>query len=450
MNGTPVATVLVACAITYLLAAYALGGPVMLVRTLIGAIGERRLRYRGRPDDALASSRFTIPVSVVLPIDGAADVGDAVARLLDLQYPEFEVIVVNDGTPGVLDGLRDRFALQACEVFFRRILPTGRVGGIFRSVTHDKLLVIECEAQNRADALNCGVNLSRYRYVCCADAHARYAPGALLEAMHPAVEEPATVVGISTTLGPFGAASGTTDHGADSLVRTLQRLSALRGLLSRNLRRRLRLAPETLPGFSLWRRDVIVEAGGFSLDVPSEQVEMTFRVHRHMLRAGQDYRMVQLATPVGEPAGESSLRAFVARRLERQHSMARVLWQYRGMILNPRYRALGMLDLPRYLFAMLVVPWLELGCLIALPFGTVAGVLPLGQLLLVYAVIALGNGILLNAAMLLAPWPADQAALVRLLLLAPFEVFVSRPMQLYSRLVGVLRAVASRPGPATA
>jgi hypothetical protein len=104
--------------------------------------------------------------------------------------------------------------------------------------------------------------------------------------MHPAVEEPATVVGISTTLGPFGAASGTIDHGADSLVRTLQRLSALRGLLSRNLRRRLRLAPETLPGFSLWRRDVIVEAGGFSLDVPSEQVEMTFRVHRHMLRAG--------------------------------------------------------------------------------------------------------------------------------------------------------------------
>jgi len=241
-----------------------------------------------------------------------------------------------------------------------------------------------------------------------------------------------------------------TDDAADSLVRTLQRLSALRGFLSHNLRRRIRLAPESLPGFSLWRRDVIVEAGGFSLDVPSEQLEMTFRLHRHLLRAGHAYHMVQLATPVGEPAGESSLGAFVARRLERQHSLARVLWQYRGMICNPRYRALGMLDLPRYLFAMLVVPWLELACLLTLPFATVAGVLSLRQLLLVCAVIALGNGILLNAAMLLAPCPRDQSALVRLLLLAPFEVFVARPVQLYSRLVGVLRVVVSRPGPAAA
>jgi cellulose synthase/poly-beta-1,6-N-acetylglucosamine synthase-like glycosyltransferase len=450
VNGTPLATTLVTCAIAYLLAAYAFGGPILLIRTLVGAIGERRLRYRGRPDDALASSRFTIPVSIVLPTRGASGVGDAVEHLLGLQYPEVEVIVVNDGTPGVLDDLRERFALQACEVFFRRTLPTGRVGGIFRSITHDKLLVVECDAQNRADAFNCGVNLSRYRYVCCADSQARYAPGALLEAMHPAVEDPATVVGVSTTLGPFGAGPATPDDATDSLVRTLQRLSALRGVLSRNLRRRLRLSPESLPGFSLWRRDVIVESGGFSLDVPSEQLEMTFRLHRHMLRAGQPYRMVQLATPVGEPAGESPLGAFVARRLERQHSLARVMWQYRSMIFNPRYRALGMLDLPRYLFAMLVVPWLELACLLALPFATVAGVRSPGQLLLVCAVIALGNGILLNAAMLLAPWPADQAALVRLLLLAPFEVFVSRPVQLYSRLVGVLRVVVSRAGPAAA
>ena len=449
MNASPLAAMIVACGIAYLLAAYALGGPLLLARTLVGAIRQRRQRYRGRPDDALASSRFTIPVSIVLPTGGSSGVSAAVARILELQYPEFEVIVVNDGSAEVLDELRERFALQACEVFFRRTLATGRVGGIFRSAVYERLLVVDCDSRNRADALNCGVNLSRYRYVCCADRHARYAPGALLEAMHPAVEDPATVVGISTALGPFGVAPPA-EPAPDSLVRTLQRLSALRELLSRNLRRRLRLAPESLPGFNLWRRDVIVEAGGFALDVPSEQLEMTFRLHRHLLGAGQPYRMVHLATLVGEPSGESSLAAFVAHRLERQHSLARVLWQYRGMILNPRYRALGMVDLPRYLFGMIVVPWLELACLVALPFATIAGVLTLKQLLLVCAAIALGNGVLLNTAMLLAPWPADHATLLRLLLLGPVEVFVSRPVQLYSRLLGVVRAAASRPGPAPA
>jgi cellulose synthase/poly-beta-1,6-N-acetylglucosamine synthase-like glycosyltransferase len=442
-------TIAIGCAVAYLLLAYAFGGPVLLVRALVTAIGERRLRYRGRPDDVLANSRFTIPVSVILPTRGES-AAEAVEHLLTLHYPEFEVIVVNDGTPAVLDELRERFALNACEVFFRRSIATGRVGAIFRSGTHERLLVVDCAAGSRADALNCGVNLSRFRYVCCADAGSRYSPGSLLEAMHAAVEDPATIVGISTSLGPFEAHRTVSQDEPDTLVRALHRLSALRGLLSRNLRRRLRLAPETLPGFTLWRRDLVVETGGFSVDVSSEQLEMTFRLHRHLLRAGQAYQMVHLATPVGTPAGVASLGLFMAHRLERQHSLARVLWRYRAMIFNPRYRRIGMVDLPRYLFGLLVVPWLELFCLLALPFSSLAGVLTLPHLVLVYAAIGLGNGVLLNAAMLLAPWPGDERTLVRLLVLGPLEVFVARPVQLYSRLVAVLRVIVSRPAPAGA
>jgi cellulose synthase/poly-beta-1,6-N-acetylglucosamine synthase-like glycosyltransferase len=439
-----------ACAVAYLLAAYAIGGPAVLAWTLIGAIGERRMRYRAQPDDALASSRFTIPVSVILPARGVADLGGAVERLLQLQYPEFEVIVVNDGTPARLDELRDRFALSACEVFFRRTLPTGRVGGIFRSGVNDRLLVVNCEVRNRADALNCGVNLSRYRYVCCADGLGRYARTSLLEAMHAAIVDPAMVVGVSTSLGPFETGGSAQPAAADSVLDTLQRLSALRALLSRHLRRRLRLASDGPPGFSLWRRDVVVESGGFALDVPSEQLEMTFRLHRHLLRGGQAYRMVHIATPSGTAGSASSLADYLSHRLERQQSLARVVWNYRGMIFNPHYRTIGMVDLPRYLFTMLIVPWIELGCLLALPFAVLAGVLTGPQLVLVYAAIGLGNGVRLNAAMLVAPWPEDQRTLVRLLVLAPLEVFVSRPVQLYSRVVGLLRVLVSRPDPARA
>jgi hypothetical protein len=120
------------------------------------------------------------------------------------------------------------------------------------------------------------------------------------------------------------------------------------------------------------------------------------------------------------------------------------------MILNPRYRTIGMVDLPRYLFGLLIVPWLELCCLLALPFAALAGVLTVPDLLLVYAAIGIGNGVLLNAAMLLAPWPGDQRTLVRLLVLGPLEVFVARPVQLYSRLAAVLRVIVSRPAPAGA
>jgi cellulose synthase/poly-beta-1,6-N-acetylglucosamine synthase-like glycosyltransferase len=448
-SGSPLA-VAIACAIAYLLLAYALGGPLVLVRALAGAIGERRARYRSQPDDALSSSRFTIPVSVVLPARGVPDLGDAVERLLALQYPEFEVIVVNDGTPEALELLRQRFALSACEVFFRRTLPTGRVGAIFRSGVSERLLVVDCAAGNRADALNCGVNLSRYRYVCCADGLGRYTPGSLLQAMHAAVEDPATVVGISTSLGPFEGGTGEGSTAGDTLVGTLQRLSAVRNLLAQHLRRRLRIGPGGVPGFMLWRRDVLVESGGFALDVPTEQLEMTLRLHRHLLRDGQPYRLVHVTVPLGAPVSADSLAEYVSHGLERQQSMVTVLWRYRGMLFNPRYRTIGMFDLPRVLFGVLVVPWLELACLLALPFAWMAGVLTAAQLVLVYAAVGIGNGVRLNAAMLVAPWPPDDRTTLRLLVLAPLEVFVARPVQLYSRLLGLLRVLVSRPGPAKA
>ena len=56
-------------------------------------------------------------------------------QLLLLNYPEFEVIVVNNGARESLDALRERFALNACEVFFRRSLPTPPVRAIFRSTS---------------------------------------------------------------------------------------------------------------------------------------------------------------------------------------------------------------------------------------------------------------------------------------------------------------------------
>jgi hypothetical protein len=160
--------------------------------------------------------------------------------------------------------------------------------------------------------------------------------------------------------------------------------------------------------------------------------------------------MVHVSGPVGTPAGSASLATDAARRLARQQSLARVMWSYRTMLFNPRYRAIGLIDLPRYVFGALVAPWLELACLIALPFAALAGVLTFWQLVLVCAAVGLGNGVRLSAAMLIAPWPRGEPTMARLLALAPIEVFVARPAELYSKLLGLFRVLVSRPGPASA
>ena len=432
-----------AVAVFYLLAAYAVGGPAVLARHLAARLSRRRLRYRPPQDDAIASSRFTIPVSLVVYSEGEADVAASAAHLLGLEYPEFEVIVVNDGSLGALAALRERFDLSACEIFFRRSLETSPVRGIYRSRSDPRLLVLDCAVDRRGDALNCGVNLARFRYVCCADLRARYHADALVESMHAAVEDPALVVGVTTTLAAGLEDGNVSPQAAGGVWSTLERLSASRTLLSRGGWRSLSLGPEGLPGLTLWRRDALIEVGGFARDIESEQVELTFRMHRHHLAASRPYRIVHIAEPIGSAASDEMLARLVQEQEVCHRALGAVLWRYRTLLLNPRYGSLGLVGLPRYVFSTLVVPWFELVCLAALPIAPLVGVVTWPQLLLLVAALGLGNAILLNTALLSAPAGAhDAAALRRFVLLGPVELFVARPAQLYARLSGMLKMLA--------
>ena len=68
----------------------------------------------------LASSRFTIPVSLILPVDEAtSDLPSAILRLLELRYPELELIVVIENQPDALETLK-----MACDLTpVRAVLP---------------------------------------------------------------------------------------------------------------------------------------------------------------------------------------------------------------------------------------------------------------------------------------------------------------------------------------
>ena len=97
---------------------------------------------------------------------------------------------------------------------------------------------------------------------------------------------------------------------------------------------------------------------------------------------------------------------------------------------------------PACIMSTVVVPWFELLCLAVLPFASAAGVLSTPDLIVVIAAIALGNGLLIDTALLRSPVELSDRQVLELVLLAPFEMFVGRPLGLWSRLAGLTRAVA--------
>ena len=139
---------------------------IVAAASVAGAIARGGRRERAADAyQAIAASRFTIPVSVIVPVDRAdAALSPSIAALLDLNYPELEVVVVAESlAESTLNALKADWSLEPVEQFYRRTLHTAAVQRIFTSDRDPRLVVIEKAPAGRADALNCGVSFARYR-----------------------------------------------------------------------------------------------------------------------------------------------------------------------------------------------------------------------------------------------------------------------------------------------
>ena len=132
---------------------------IFTVVTAVGAGGRREEAPESAA--ALAASRLTIPVSIIVPAGAAHQIGKAIHDLLDLNYPEFEVIVVVDKPAAAVEAIAREWQLEPVEFFYRRTLGTAPVRRIFRSQRDTRLIVVEKEAAHESDALNAGINIGR-------------------------------------------------------------------------------------------------------------------------------------------------------------------------------------------------------------------------------------------------------------------------------------------------
>ena len=122
----------------------------------------------------VTQSKLAPAVSIIVPaFNEQAVVVESLKSLLKIAYQRFEVVVVNDGSKdGTLKALTEAFRLRPSKNVYRAFLPTARVRGLFRSLDpeYHNLIVIDKENGGKGDALNAGVNVAKYDYVCCIDA----------------------------------------------------------------------------------------------------------------------------------------------------------------------------------------------------------------------------------------------------------------------------------------
>lgn len=416
---------------------------------LLSAIEEglRRRGDRTEDFDALADSRFTIPVSVICAAHNEERLIEHVVRsVLAFDYPEFELIVVNDGsTDGTLAKLQETFGMSRVRVFFRRVLATIAPRGVYRSRSEPRLTVVDRPSGGKADALNCGVNFARYRYLCCIDGDTVYEQDALLRSMRHVLHDPARVIGATSHVAIASAPEATWAGSGerpieDDVFNNFQHLDYLRSFMTSRLGwSRLNFMLCAVGPFSIWRRSTLVELGGFSSDFSCEDIEITFRVHEHERREGRSYRILSLPYTVGHTEGPDRLAHLVSQRARWQRVILETVLHYRHMFLNPRYGTVGLLGMPFYVLAEVAAPFAELLSLSTLAAAIALGAIGPRDVLLFVGFLSFGVGTLSSAALLISDLGGPEYRfrdLLRLALLAPFEIVLYRPALTWARLVG--------------
>src|SRR5205085_1086814 len=328
-------------------------------------------RARQRDSEDLASafdSHFTIPVSVLFAAyNEEVPIVNAVRSVLANHYPEFEVIVVSDGsTDKTLEVLRQAFQLQPRHIFYRKRFETERIRGIYRSDTDPRLIVIDKENGGKADSLNCALNFVRYRYVLGVDADTVLASDALMAGMRLILRDPATVIGVTSILSIAEQPELRIlePRGQRRIDRrpllAFQQLDYTRSFLAARLGwSRFNFMLCSVGAFSIWRRDVLEEVGGFSRDFTCEDIELTFRVHEHFRRMGKPYRILSLGETVGATEGPTSVHSLIRQRERWQRVIMETVFAYRRMLGRRRYGTVGLLGIPFYLLSEIAAPFAE-------------------------------------------------------------------------------------------
>jgi cellulose synthase/poly-beta-1,6-N-acetylglucosamine synthase-like glycosyltransferase len=397
------------------------------------------------------------PVSVIVPAyNEEANCLATLRSLLDLDYPEYEILFVNDGsTDNTLSLMREAYGLEPAFRVTTSQLGRGVVRGVYQSATHPNVWVIDKENGGKHDALNVGLDYSHAPLFCALDADTALERDALLRLCRAFLENGETVA----AGGIVRVANGSSFRDGHvhevrlprSLLARLQVVEYLRAFLAGRMGWSSMGVLLIVSGaFGMFRRDVIVGAGGYSGKTVGEDMELIVRLHRYLRERDRRYHISFVPDPVAWTEVPESLRVLASQRDRWQRGLLQSLYMHRRMMFSPKYGRIGMVAYPYFWFMEGFGPVVEfLGYVafaVAIIFGWVSP-----EFVLAFLLLAVFSGIALS----LAAVGLEELTFRRykrsddfrnLLWLAVVENFGYRQFLALARFKGVIMAMLGRRG----
>jgi cellulose synthase/poly-beta-1,6-N-acetylglucosamine synthase-like glycosyltransferase len=324
------------------------------------------------------------PITIIAPAHNEeSSIRVAVRNLLELDYPQLEVVVVNDGSEDrTLEELREGFRLRLVRAVYVPEAKSAPVRGLYRSDADTRLLVVDKEpGGSKADAVNAGLNAATSPYVCVVDADSILERDALVRIMVPILEDPQRAVAVG---GIIRVLNGSEIEGGHirrvrlprKSIEVIQVIEYLRAfLIGREAWGQGNMLMIISGAFGVFRTDLVRAVGGYRTSAIGEDFDLVARLHRHLRQRGVDYHIQFVPDPMCWTEVPSDLKSLGRQRARWQKGLMDVLWLNRDMLFNWRYGRIGWLALPYLWLFELLAPVIEIGGIATIVLAACLGAL---------------------------------------------------------------------------
>lgn len=431
---------------------------ILILISLFGIVSYWKNKIKGRIVE-IVSSDFAPPVSLLVPAYNEEEtIAKSVKSFLQIDYPEYEVVVINDGSKdGTLDVLKSEFELYIVDRKFRKVLPTKDIKAIYYSKKYSNLIVIDKENGGKSDALNAGINVCTYPYICSLDADSILERDSIAKVMQPFFDNPDEVVATTgivrivngCKLDTFGNIQEL--HLPKSAIAKFQIIEYLRAFLG--ARKGLSMIGSLViasGAFAAFNKNAIIKVGGFSHRTVGEDMEVVVKLRKNSYKEGGHGKVEFVPDPIVWTQCPESIKDLSKQRRRWQRGLCQVLFMHKDLLFNPRYRMLGLFAMPYQFVFELLGPFVEIMGYIFIPFAYFTHIINLEVALFFFAVEILYGIVISILAVLLGEFSERKYKEWRefglLVLFAILENFGYRQMTVLFRIIGTFEAMLNKKG----